>query len=310
MEIYQLRTFHSVARRSSFSRAAEELAITQPAVSRQVEALERSLGVLLFSRRGRQVTLTEAGHRLLEYAGRILTLADRAAQAIEELKTLQAGRISIAASTTPGNYLLPAVVAGFRRRHPGVELTMEVCPSERVERAVLDGRVDLGVLAGPVRSPTLFVEPYLDDELVLIVPPGHPLAAAAGTDPAEIGRLLAAQRFIVRETGSATRRGMEEHLASLSVPLGDAVELGNTEAIKRAVAAGMGVSIVPRCAAANELALGTLAEAPHPSLRVRRTLNFISSKGLHPSPVSLAFRAFARKAASFGGDEDRKEASP
>ena len=147
MDLQQLRTFRTVARRRSFTRAAQELHLSQPAVSRQVEALEASLGASLFSRQGRRVALTEAGRRLLDYAERILELVARAERALAELHQLEAGRLTVAASTTPGGYLRPPVLAAFQERHPGLEARLTVHPSAEVEQLVLSGQADLGVAA-------------------------------------------------------------------------------------------------------------------------------------------------------------------
>lgn len=313
MELYQLRTFYQVALNRSFSRAATAVSLTQPAVSRQIEALERELGITLFNRRGRQVELTEAGRRFHDYAERILSLADQAARAMNEIRDLREGRVTLAASTTPGNYLLPQLIARFRKRHPGIEVHMDVMPSREVARAVLEGRADVGILAGPVPSSALQVAPFQEDELVLIVPPGHPLAAMVedssvrgDADREHTRALLQQERLLLREPGSATRRAMENLLNELSLPA-DGTELGNTEAIKRAVGAGMGISFISRHAVLMELKLGLLSEASCPLLRIKRDLYFAHLKGLQPSPAVEAFCDFARHA---GRDGDNGDAQP
>lgn len=290
MDLHQIRAFVQVARRQSFSRAAEDLHLSQPAVSRQVDALERALGVRLLAREGRRATLTEAGRALYDYAERLLTLADKAVQAVEEIRHLRAGRFVLAASTTPGNYILPAVLAAFRARYPGVETRLEVHPSGEVERLVSEERADLGCLAGPVRSAGLFTEPYLDDELVLVAPPGHRLAGRPVT-PAD----LRGECFLWREPASATRRTAEAHLERLDVAPARRVELGNSEAIKRAAAAGMGLAYLSRAAVAAELRAGDLVALAGPHLAVRRQFHFAWPKGTRPAPAALAFAAFARK---------------
>lgn len=295
MDLDQLRAFCAVARRRSFTRASEELHLSQPAVSRQVEALEASLGMSLFSRQGRRVALTEPGRRLLDYAERILGLVAQAERALAELRSLATGSLTIAASTTPGNYLLPAVLAAFQERHPGVEARLAVHPSADVERLTLAGQADLGVAATPLRSPGLHAFPYREDELLLIAPAGHPLAACREVGPAELAAALERDCLLLREPASATRRATEEHLRALGIRPRRLVEIGQTEAIKRAVAAGMGLSFASRQAVADALAAGGLAAPPGPAARIRRQIHFLLPKGARLSPAALAFVALARK---------------
>lgn len=295
MELQQLRGFVAVARFRSFTRAAQELHLTQPAVSRQVEALEAALGTPLLSRQGRRVFLTQSGRLLLDYAERLLDLADQASRALDELRRLHSGRLGLAASTTPGNYLLPEVLAAFQARHPGVETRLAVHPSGEVERLVLDGRADLGVAAAPLRLSGLYAIPYLEDELVLVTPPGHPLARLGQVAAGDLAGTLARERLLLREPASATRRAAEEHLRSLGIRPAHPLELGHTEAIKRAVAAGLGIAFISRYALGTELERGLLAAAHGPAASIRRRLYFISPKGTRLSPTALAFLALAGK---------------
>lgn len=296
MELQQLRTFVAVARHRSFTRAAQELHLSQPAVSRQIEALEAALGTPLLSRQARRVLLTESGRCLLDYAERLLALADQAERALAELRDLESGRLFVAAGTTPGNYLLPALLAAFQARHPGIDARMAVHPSGEVERLVLDGRADLGVAAGPLRSSHLRAVPYAEDELVLLTPPGHPLARRGeDCDAAALAAALERERLLLREPASATRRAAEAHLHALGIRPRHPVELGHTEAIKRAVAAGMGLAFVSRYAAAPEIAAGSLGAAVGPAARIPRRLYFIHPKGARLSPAALAFLSFAGK---------------
>ncbi len=295
MELQQLRTFAAVARLRSFTRAAQELHLSQPAVSRQIEALEGSLGTPLFSRQGRRVLLTEPGRVLLDYAERLLDLADQAARSLEELRRVRSGRLNLAASTTPGNYLLPEVLAAFQARHPDVEARMAVHPSGEVERLVLDGRADLGVAAGSLRSTALFAIPFVEDELVLVTPPGHPLAHPGMVTAGALAATLARARLLLREPASATRRAAEAHLRSLGIRPAHPVELGHTEAIKGAVAAGLGLAFISRYAVAAELKRGLVVAAGGPAAAIRRNLYFLSPKGARLSPTALAFQALAGK---------------
>ncbi|HEX9532502.1 MAG TPA: LysR substrate-binding domain-containing protein [bacterium] len=181
MNLHQLRIFVTVAKRGSFSRAAEELHISQPSASIQVADLERALGVDLFEQVGRQIHLTEAGRVLEDYARRILALTEEARTAVSETAGLRRGHLAVGASPTPGTYLLPRIIAGFQERYPQVSISLHIAASTEVGERLMRHELDLGVVGGKMHTPGLQTEPFLDDEIVLVAAPTHPLAAAGST---------------------------------------------------------------------------------------------------------------------------------
>lgn len=266
MNLHQLRIFSTVAKLGSFSRAAEELRISQPSVSIQVADLERALGVDLFERLGKHVYLTEAGRVLEEYARRMLTLAAEAETAVAEVRGMRRGRITVGASHTPGTYLLPHVIAQYQERFPQMSVTLEIANTRRVQEQLLRHEVDLGVVGAEIDSPQLRVEPFMEDELVLVAAPSHPLARVGSV---KAGGLLD-HRVILRERGSGTRTAVEHALRAAGLALVPSMELGSTEAVKEAVAAGLGVAMLSRLALRPEIGAGRLVVVPAPDLTIRR----------------------------------------
>ncbi len=201
MYAYRLQVFRAVATHGSYSRAAHEvLHISQPAVSKHVRLLEDELGVELFQRLGKQVELTEAGRIVLDYAEQVWALTEDTRRALLDLQGLQRGTLRLGASSTPGIYLLPPVLAAFTRRYPGITLTLEIANSQRVTDGVLNRQWDLGVVGITPDEALLDVQPYCRDTLVLIVPPSHHLAGR----PAVTLDDLVGETWILREEGSAS----------------------------------------------------------------------------------------------------------
>ena len=293
LSLAQLRAFYHVARQLSFSRAAESLHLSQPAISRQVQALEQTLGLRLFSERGRRVELSEAGRALYDYAERILRLCGEAVQTLEELRNLDHGRVALAASTTPGGYLLPALLARFRRRHPGIDVELSVTHSAEALRRVADGEAHLGLVGAAEPAAGLFLYPYAADELVLVCPPDHPLA---GSDAD--GSALSGETLLLREDGSGTRAAVEAHLRATGLRFSATLTLGCSEAIRGAAAAGLGVAFLSRLVVADELARGRLGRISGGQLTIARTFYLAAPKESHLSPASLALRAFLQKQAA------------
>ncbi|MDI7276436.1 MAG: LysR family transcriptional regulator [Anaerolineae bacterium] len=285
MELRQLRAFERVVSCGSFSRAADELALSQPAVTAQIQALERELGVRLLERLPRRVLTTSAGETLLPYARGLLNLEEDARRALEELRGLQAGTLRVGASPTIGTYLLPSVLGELKRRHPGLRVIAEIQPTHHVAEALETHALDVGLVEAPVASAALAAEPFHSDDLVLVVPAGHPWAARRSIRPGE----LAGQPLIAREPGSGTRQLVEERLRALGVEAAPALELGAIEAIKNAVAAGLGVAFISRLAIQPEQRLGTLAVVPVKGLDLRRPFYRLLHRRRQPSPAVRAF---------------------
>lgn len=291
MNLNHLFLFRAVAEAGSFSRAAKSVHISQPAISMQVAELEAQLDLILFRRLPRGVKLTAAGQLLFGYAQRLGALADEAQRAMAEVKGLRRGRLSIGASTTIGAYLLPDLLGEYRRRYPDIDLRFDIANTEEIENRLVDGTLDAGLTEGlPPNRDELESVIFLRDELVPIVRPDHP-RLAAGSEPFTL-RQLCAEPIILRERGSGTREVIEGALAKRRQKLQRiAMVLGSTEAIKRAVAAGLGVAIVSHLTIQAELALGRLAILPVRGFQVSRPLLRLCCRNREQDPTTLAFLA-------------------
>ncbi|MCE5264708.1 MAG: LysR family transcriptional regulator [Deltaproteobacteria bacterium] len=303
MHLNQLWAFYQVAKYKSFSQAAEALFLSQPSVSNQVKLLEESCGLKLFDRTGRSVELTNAGEILLSYAERIFNLAKEADSVIEEIKGLKAGGIRISASNTFGAYYLPDILDLFRKKHPQIEIRMNVGYTQTVVEDVLSFRSDLGLIGREIAHPNIVAIPLLEEELILIVPPDHPFAGRGEIDLAE----LQAHPFIMSEVGSGVRDITEKILAGAKVSVRVVMELGENEAMKRAVASGLGITLISATVAQRELEAGQVRAVRLSGTQLLRKFNIILHKDKY---ISKLIRAFMDDALSFLaiGNRPRAEA--
>jgi DNA-binding transcriptional LysR family regulator len=286
MTFRQFEVFLAVAREKSFSRAARRIHSAQPTLSEHVSELERELGRKLFVRRGREVTLTEAGRVFEEYAARIVATVEGARQAMDELDGLSRGSLLIGASTTPGLYVVPGILAAFRARYPGIELKLQIANSLVIEGRVKDRELDLGIVGGHAVGPgEECLAAGLLDELVLIVPPGHTWATRREIAPERLGE----QPLLLREEGSATRSVTERALLRAGVKFRTAMELDHTEAIKQSVMAGFGVAFVSIYAVRGEVATGRLCAVRLRGVRVRRHFHVIHHESRRVTASARAF---------------------
>ena len=254
----RLQVFHTVAGVLNFTRAAEILHMTQPAVTHQIRQLEADFNTRLFDRMNNKISLTPAGEQVLDYASRILSLYDDMHESVKQLTGDRSGLLTLGASTTIAEYMLPELLGGFRREFPDVHVSLRVANTETIVALVADSSIDLGIVEGAVEKQHLLVEDCQQDELVVIVPNDHPLATKTTVEPAELVRYP----FIQREDGSGTRSVINRYLDQQGLHedhLQHPFELGSTEAIKGAVQAGMGISIVSAATVRKELELGLLA---------------------------------------------------
>ena len=285
MNLNHLAIFLAVAESGSIGGGAARLYISQPAVSKQLKEFEHTLGLVLFDRLPKGVRLTAAGEQLLVFAQRIAVAESAAEQALAEMRDLHAGRLAIGASTTIGNYLLPSLLAEYRRTWPGIEIALEIANTEVIQHKLLENTLDLGMIEGFVQSDELHAEVFAMDRLVMIAAPDHHLAGRTELTLQQ----LCNEPCILREPGSGTRSVIEHMLMQRGLQHTPAMSLGSTEAIKRAVAAGAGISLVSRLAVASELAAGTLILLPVGDLQLERPLHKVSLRNKQPSQVIQAF---------------------
>lgn len=253
----RLQVFHTVARLLSFTKAAEALHMTQPAVTFQVRQLEEHFNTRLFDRTHNRISLTDAGKKVYEFADRIFELYSEMENLVREMTGEISGAIAIGASTTIAEYMLPTLLGDFKEKYPDVSIHLKVSNSDGIVSMVENNLIDLGVVEAPVGNRNLVVETCKRDQLVAIVPPGHALSAL---ESVQFPKLLEFP-FICREEGSGTREVINDYLDRLpncSAMLKITMELGSPEAVKGAVEAGMGVSVVSRATIQKELRLGTL----------------------------------------------------
>ncbi len=291
MTLRQLQILREVLRRRSLTGAADELGLTQPAVSMQMKALAAEIGAPLFRPEGRRLEGTAAAEILGSYAERILRLVDEAALAAT-LPGPRAAVVRVAASTTPGVNLLPGLIAGFRRKNAATRVQLEVRNSADVERQVSSGEADLGVIGGPRTIPRLRAEPWRDDELVLAVPPEHRLARRRRVRVGE----LAGDTLLMRERGSATRASVEAAFLRAGVALPPVSVMGDAEAIKRAVENGLGIAIVSRFSIEREARAGTLGMARLADIDLLRPLHLLWDPTREPTSAGAEFLDFVRAA--------------
>jgi DNA-binding transcriptional LysR family regulator len=275
MNLHHLRLFTAVVQNGGFTKAAAKLNLSQPAISKSLSELERQLDLVLIERTGRVVRLTDAGRTLYGRASELFGVERAAEQELRELRGLKRGTLRIAASTTIATYMLPPYLGRFHTRHPRVRIQTTSANTRSVLRMLLESRVDVALVEGPVSDQRVTVQPWRDDELIVIAPPSHPLTKSPRTTVS----MLADEAVLVREPGSGTRVVTERALAAQSVRLTNTMRVGGTEAIKQAVAAGLGLAIVSRAAAADQLALGRVTELPIEGFTIRRTLAQIKLQG-------------------------------
>lgn len=285
MNLNQLWIFYNVAKHKSFSLAAEALFLTQPDISTQVKLLEGYYKLKLFDRYGKKIKLTNAGEKLFLYSEKIFNLVKEADSVIEENRGMNSGILKISASLTTGTYYLPNILTVFKKRYPEVEIQMTVGNSELVIQNILSFNSDLGFIAHLVSNEKLIIKPFIKEELVMIVSPLHEFAHQKTIK----FNKLNGQYFIMREKGSATREEIEAKFKKENIRVKVIMELGSTEAIKRAVEAGLGISIVPANVIKREVQLELLKMKRFPGERFTRNFYIIYHKDKYLSNIIKYF---------------------
>lgn len=289
----QLRILKAIAAEGSFKRAADSLYVSQPAVSLQVQNLERQLDVPLFDRGGRRAQLTEAGHLLLNYGDKILTLCQETCRAIEDLQNLQGGTLIVGASQTTGTYLLPRMIGMFREHYPEVSVQLHVHSTRRTAWSVANGQVDLAIIGGEIPAElheSLDVLPYAEDEFALIVPSSYAISKQGVIPKEEIYKL----KFIALDSQSTIRKVIEQVLTRCDIDpkrLKIEMELNSIEAIKNAVQAGLGAAFVSLSAIEKELQIGVMCKAQIDGVSIKRILSVIVNPNRYRSKAAAAFCA-------------------
>ncbi|HML40801.1 MAG TPA: LysR family transcriptional regulator [Bellilinea sp.] len=301
MDIRQLRIFVTVCETSSMTKAAQRLFMAQPSISQAIGELEQEYNVRLFERLNHRLYITAAGERLLTYAYHILNLTAQAQQELEQ--SAQAGKIRLAASLTIGGYVLPELIRRFKEHIPEAEIFTQVDNTAVIERLLLEDRLDLGLVEGPVYSAHI-TEKYLwTDELIIIASPQNVFCRRKGIKVGD----LAGQAFIMREQGSGTRDVFEQAMRAAEIEINISGIYNNIEAIKRAVANDLGLAVIPRIAVSTELAEGSLAEVPINGLTLQRKFNLVYHKQKYFTPLMQQFVDIckAQQAAVFAGGNEK-----
>ncbi|NIO03897.1 MAG: LysR family transcriptional regulator [Proteobacteria bacterium] len=285
MNFHQLRIFHAVAKHESFTRAAKELLLTQPAVSIQVQRLEEMYQTRLFDRIGKKVILTEAGKMLSDYTATILDLSKQADSALQDLRGLKTGNLTIGAGLTLGAYYVPRIIERFSKKYPQISIRMSLNNSSQVVENILSFKDDLGFVARVHHQEKLAVIPFFRENLVLITSSKHPVARKKTLSIHEIE----GERFILRERGSATREVVEETLQRCQVPIKVVMELGSNEAIKAAVLADLGISIISNRVVLEEVKMKRLITRSFRDTRIERDLYIVHHKDKYLSSPAKEF---------------------
>lgn len=287
MELWQLEVFTAVSEEKSFSRAGQRLRRTQPAISSAIKLLEEELGEPLFDRLGRSVRLTAAGELLAEYAKRLLRIREEAVLAVGELRGLNSGTLRLGANETTCLYVLPEVLAAFKKAYPQVQVDIHRAITRSITERVIEGTLDFGIVTLPIKNSRLEAITIHRDEMALIVGPGHSLSTRHSVKMSD----LEEEPFILHKIGTTTRERLVKHFSDGGVKMKVTMELASIETIKRFVSIGMGISIVPRLCISKEIAEGSLTALAIRDARFQRKLGLIYNKSRYQSNAARAFLA-------------------
>lgn len=290
LTLRQLKIFDAVAHHLSFTRASKELHLTQPAVSMQIKQLEEAVGLSLFEQVGKKIFLTEAGEEMQRYAGSVLATLAEAAQVFEEMRGLERGRLRIAVAST-ANYFVPQLLASFCQRYPGVQVSLDVTNRKRLLEALTDNETDLVIMGKPPEGMELVSESFMDNPLVAIAPPSHPLAKEKDIPLARLQQ----ETFLVREKGSGTRSATERFFVEHGVSLSSTMEMSSSESIKQGVEAGLGFGLLSLHTLEMELALKRLVILDVRELPILRKWYIMHRAGKRLSTVTREFKEFVLK---------------
>jgi DNA-binding transcriptional LysR family regulator len=301
----QLRIFHAAAQSRSFTRAAQAVHLTQPGISKHIRQIEEEIGLPLFDRLGKKVALTQAGEVLFQASQEIMASIATAELRIEELKGMHGGKLVLGASFALGNYVLPGFLAEFRKLYPLVELTLEISLSEKIAARILANELDVGLVSYRSPDQRLSVTKFMTDELIVIVPPGHPWAKKSRVKPQD----LMGETFIVPAKGAATRGVIEERLKNLGIVLTNVLDFGNIDGVKRAVEVGLGVAIQSKSMMQREIEAGILVGVRLTGMDAMLDSFYICRKDKHLSTATKAFLTLLQNGSQSVVHEDHPHSS-
>lgn len=295
IDFRHLETFCRIADLKSFSKAADDLFLTQPTVSGHILSLEHSLSLHLFDRMGKEVRLTKAGEVFLRYALKILTLRKDLLNALSEFAQGIRGELSLGASTLPGEYFLPKLIGDFKGEHPHCAISLKIADTKEIVQYVLDGIVEFGMTGGKWNHNSLLYEKYGEDQIVVIGPPNHPLV---GKKKVDLEGLLK-EPWIIREEGSGTQRAVEKALRKKGKNLKQfnvVIEMGSTSSVKEGVKARLGLAFISQKAVEEELNQGRLSQIRVEGIElVPRQIYIVTHRGRTLSPIGMEFLQFLRR---------------
>jgi DNA-binding transcriptional LysR family regulator len=293
MDIWQLKIFQNVIELEGFSKAAEAVHLTQPTVSSHIRDLENHFGCKLVDRMGKKALPTGAGKLLYSYAQQITRLTREAEEAMARFLGVVSGRLTVGGSTIPGGYILPRLIGDFKKKFPGVNISIEVGDTQQIMEAIMESHLDFGVVGARLNQPGILQEPLFADEMRLVIPPHHKWSSKSSVTL----KTLLKEPFIIREKGSGTRKSLENSLATHDLGLGDfsiAAELGSTTAVIQGIKSGIGVSVLSAIAVADEIRTGILKSLSISGLNLKRHFYLTYHKNHTQSPICMAFIDFLR----------------
>ncbi|WP_158735915.1 LysR family transcriptional regulator [Alteribacillus sp. YIM 98480] len=288
MDIQQLKTFQTVAKHENFSMAAEELSLSQPAVSRQIDRLEQYLNVNLFYKVGRNMKLTAVGKEIKVKADQILALVDRTTSLVQSINELETGSLRLGASTTVGNYSMAPMVMKFMEKYPRIDVTLDIKSTAEMQKNLRNEMLDIAIIPEIPQSREFQSEVFIEDEIVFAASPQHPVAKKEHLTFED----LAEERWILRGPKSNTRKTMENYLFSKGFQIPKGIELGSTEAVKQAVITGGGLAFLSKMTFETEQKLGIIQPLNVSGISCKRHFYVVRHNHYYPTPAVDAFTSF------------------
>lgn len=290
MDLHQLKTFYHVANLLNFSKAAQKVSLSQPAVSRQIESLEKYFGLDLFYRIAKKIELTDAGRRLLQYTEQLLSLAEQTEKAMNSLKNIDEGELTIGAGTTVGNYVLSPLVLEFSKRYPNIKTKLIIAKTSEIIENIKEGLIDTAVIAKSVNHPEFYYQPIFRDEIILLSSPSY----YQNINHTKSLLDLSNEVFLLREPGSSTRECIDSLMEKYHFKPKKIIELGTNEAIKHSILKGYGIGFLSKVTAQLEIDHKLLLSVKLKE-ECMREFSTINQKGKYTSPIMLIFTSFLKK---------------